>query len=214
LAPTKNGGKPNIYLRPAIPILADQPVPELSDQGLDYNKTTALGDIGFDLAYGVTEKNGLLWAVGMAGTLPAATDNAVAGKQLRLGPEILLAKAEKWGLYGIFPNHQWNVSGWGEGKDNWYSTTTVQPILVFLPGGGWKVASEPIMNYDWQAKQWTVPLNLLVSRTIKIGKTPVNFEVEVNYYVDQPDAFGPEWMVALNITPVVPNFINSWIRGK
>ena len=33
----------------------------------------------------------------------------LAGKQLRLGPEALFAKFEKWGLYGIFPSHQWNV---------------------------------------------------------------------------------------------------------
>jgi len=36
----------------------------------------------------------------------------------------------------------------------------------------------------------------------------------MNYYVDQPSAFGPQWMIGLNITPVVPNFINNWIRGK
>ena len=162
----------------------------------------------------MTEKNGLLWAVGMVGTLPTATDSDVAGKQWRFGPEVLLAKAEKWGLWGIFPNHQWDVGGWGEGKDKSFSTTTIQPILVYLPGGGWKVASEPIMSYDWKGEEWTIPLNLQVSKTVKLGKTPVNFEVELNYYVEQPDAFGPEWMVALNITPVVPNFINSWIRGN
>ena len=39
-------------------------------------------------------------------------------------------------------------------------------------------------------------------------------ELEANYYVEQPDAFGPEWMVGINLTPVVPNFINNWIRGN
>jgi hypothetical protein len=59
-----------------------------------------------------------------------------------------------------------------------------------------------------------LPLNLTVSKTTKIGNTPVNFEFEVNYCVRQPDAFGPRWMIALNITPIVPSFINNWIRGK
>jgi len=53
-----------------------------------------------------------------------------------------------------------------------------------------------------------------VSKTVKWGNTPVKLELELNYYVEQPDAFGPEWMVGLNITPVVPNFINNWIRGN
>jgi hypothetical protein len=69
------------------------------------------------------------------------------------------------------------------------------------------------MSYDWNNDDWTIPLQILASRTVKIGKTPVNFEIELDYYVDQPDAFGPEAMIAVNITPVVPNIINNWIRG-
>jgi hypothetical protein len=209
---TASGGKANFYVRPAIPLVVSQPVPTPSASGIDYPKTTALADIGFDVAYGVSEKSGLLWALGMTGTLPTATSSDVAGKQLRLGPEVLFAKSEKWGLWGVFPSHQWNVAGWGANRS--YSTTTVQPILAFLPGGGWKIASEPIMQYDWKTSKWTAPVQLLVGKTVKIGDVPVNFEFEANYYVSQPDAFGPKWMFALNITPVVPNFINNWIRGN
>ena len=60
----------------------------------------------------------------------------IAGKQLRLGPEALFAKFEKWGVYGVFPSHQWNVSGW---SDESYSTSQLQVFLKFLPGGGWNV---------------------------------------------------------------------------
>jgi hypothetical protein len=104
------------------------------------------------------------------------------------------------------------VAGWGENTPS-YSTTTVQPIFVTLPGGGWKIGSEPIMSYDWRTSKWTAPVQLLVGKTIKIGDTPVGIDFEVNYYFSQPDAFGPKWMFAVNITPVVPNFINNWIRG-
>lgn len=208
LQPTASGAKANLFVRPGIPLLFSQPVPTATG----WDKVSALGDIGFDIGYGVTEKTGLLWAVGMVGTLPTATDSEVAGKQLRLGPEVLLAKFEKWGLYGIFPSHQWNVAGWGENKS--YSNTQIQGFLTYLPGGGWNVGSSPIMNYDWKSKDWTVPLNLTVGKTVKWGNTPVKLAVELNYYVKQPDLFGPRWMIGLNITPVVPNFIESWIRGK
>jgi hypothetical protein len=214
LAPTASGGKANLFIRPAIPLVVDQPVPKVSGASLDWDGVTAMGDIGFDLAYGVTEKNGLIWAVGMVGTLPTATDSDVAGKQWRLGPEFFVGKASKKGLIGIFPSHQWDVAGWGEGKDYSYSTTQIQPFLKYLPGGGWAVGSLPIMNYDWKGKEWTIPLNLTVSKTLKWGNTPVKLELDMNYYVEQPDAFGPEWMIGINITPVVPNFINSWIRGN
>jgi hypothetical protein len=203
---SSEGDKRTFFLRPAIPILVEQPVPRPAKDGLDWDGVTALGDIGFDIAYGVTKKSGFLWAVGMVGTLPTATDSDVAGKQLRLGPEILLGSFHKWGLFGIFPSHQWNVTGW---DDLVYNTTVIEPFLKFLVGDGWSVGSLPIASYDWQENQWTIPLNLDISKTVIIGKTPWKVEFEVNYYVEQADLFGPEWMFALNISPVVNNPIQS-----
>ena len=149
-------------------------------------------------------------ALGMVGTLPAATDSDVAGKQWRLGPEALIANFEKWGLYGIFPSHQWDVAGWNDG---YYSNTQIQLFLRYLPGGGWAIGSTPIMNYDWKTSDWTIPLQIVVSKTAKAGKMPVKLELEVNYYVEQPDSFGPEWMVGFNIAPVVANVFDKWIKG-
>jgi hypothetical protein len=207
LAPTASGGKANLFVRPGIPVVFRQPVPTATG----WDRVTALGDIGFDVGYGVTEKNGLLWAFGMVGTLPTATNSEVAGKQLRLGPEALFARFEKWGLYGIFPSHQWSVAGWA---DKGFSNTQIQAFLMFLPGDAWNVGSTPIMNYDWKARQWSVPLNLTVGRTVTFGNTPVKLAVELNYYVAGPDAFGPKWMLGLNITPVVPNFVEGWFKGR
>lgn len=208
LEPTASGGKANFFVRPAIPIVFDQPTFDAAK--LDFDEVSAIGDIGFDIGYGVTEKTGLLWALGMVGTLPTATDSDVAGKQLRLGPEALIAKFEKWGLYGIFPSHQWNVTGW---SDEYYSNSQAQLFLLLLPGGGWNVGTTPIMNYDWNSDDWTIPLNLTVGKTVLFGKMPVKLALEINYYVEQPDVFGPEWMVSFNITPVVPNIFDQWIKG-
>lgn len=210
LDPSASGGKANLFVRPAFPLLVDQPVFDASRS--DFEGVTALGDIGFDIGYGVTEKNGLLWAFGMVGTLPTATDSDVAGKQLRLGPEALFAKFEKWGLYGIFPSHQWDVAGWSDGE--YYSNTQIQLFLKFLPGGGWSVGTAPIMNFDWNSDNWTIPLNLIAGKTVMFATTPVKLELEINYYIEQPDAFGPQWMIGFNITPVVPNIIEKWIRGR
>jgi len=32
--------------------------------------------------------------------------------------------------------------------------------------------------------------------------------------VEQPDVFGPKWMIGFNITPVVINVIEKWIKGN
>jgi hypothetical protein len=209
LEPSASGGEAKLFIRPGIPIMSDQPVFDASKA--DFCGVSALGDIGFDVAYGVTEKSGFLWALGMVGTLPTATDSDVAGKQLRLGPEAVFAKFEKWGLYGIFPSHQWDVDGW---SDHYYSNTQIQLFLRYLPGGGWTIGSTPIMDYDWETNDWTIPLQIVVSKTVMAGKMPVKLELEVNYYVAQPDPFGPEWMTAFNIGPVVTNIFDKWIKKR
>jgi hypothetical protein len=206
LGTTESGGKENLFIRPAFPILVDQPTFGASG----FKGVSAFGDIGFDVAYGVTEPNGWIFIGGMVGTLPTATDSRVAGKQLRLGPEAFVGKAFDWGLLGVFPNHQWNVTGW---SDSQYSTSQLQLVANFNLGDGWVASSQPQMFYDWRDEQWTVPLNAQLAKTVQIGGLPVRIQGEVSYYVDGPSAFRDEWMIGINITPVVPNFINSWIRG-
>jgi len=208
LQDTPSGGKANLFIRPAIPLLVAQPVFDAGNA--DFDGKTALGDIGFDIGYGVTEKSGLLWAYGMIGLLPTASSNEVGGKQLRLGPTGMVAKFYEWGVVGFLPSHLWNVAGW---SDRQFSLTTAQVFVTVLPGGGWNVSTIPIMTYDWVSGDKTVPLNLAVGKTTKMGSTPVKFQFEVNYYVQQSDAFGPKWMIALNVTPVVRNVVADWF-GK
>ena len=201
-----NGNARTLFIRPGIPLLFNQPVPREENGALDWDGVTALGDIGFDIGYGVSSKSGFIWALGMVGTLPTATDEDVGGKQLRLGPEFLLAKFEKWGIYGIFPSHQWNVTGW---SDESFSTTQFQPVLTFILGDGWTAGSSPIGFYNWESSDWTIPINLNVSKTVALGKTPWKFALEANYYVEQPDAFGPQWMFGFSVSPVVKNPFQS-----
>jgi hypothetical protein len=92
------------------------------------------------------------------------------------------------------------------------SLTTVQLFGTYLPGGGWNVGTAPIITYDWITEQWTVPLNLTIGRLLIFGTTPWKLQVEFNYYVEQADRFGPEWMIGFNFAPVVENVLASWFQ--
>jgi hypothetical protein len=63
------------------------------------------------------------------------------------------------------------------------------------------------MTYNWEAEQWTIPLQMQISKTVKIGKLPVKVALEASYYVERAGSLGQEWMIGLNITPVVPNVL-------
>ncbi len=203
-----NGNKQVLFVRPAVPLLVEQPVFNASKR--DFDGVTALGDIGFDLAYAETAKDGFLWAAGLVGSLPTASDSQVASGQWRFGPEALVGKLYKWGTLAIFPSHLWDVGGWNNEKG--FSQTSIQPIFQYVMGGGWTVGTKGIYVYDWKAKQWSAPIHANVAKTVKLGSTPWQFELEVNYYAERPDPFAPQWMVSFNVTPVVHNFIEDMFK--
>jgi hypothetical protein len=205
--PLPSGAK--IFFRPAIPLLIEQPY--LDGSGSNFKSKTGLGDIGFDLSYGMTLESGLLLTAGIISTVPTATSDDLGTEQWTLGPEALLGFLTKDYVVGVFPSHQWDVAGSGN-RD--VSLTTLQAFAVALPGKGWNIGTNPIINYDWEAEEWTLPLNLSGGRTVILGSRPYRFALEVNYYVERPDAFGPVWMIGLNITPVVKNRIAGWITSK
>lgn len=193
-----------ILWRPAIPLISNQPVFDATDG--DFSGTSGIGDIAFDLAYAPKRDDGLLLAFGLITSLPTAT-NDLGSDRWTLGPEMLIAAQYSRGLYGVFPSHQWDIGGSG---DRDISVTSIQPLFAYLPGGGWNIGSAPQISYDWEAEQWTVPLQISVGKTMVFGGRPWKLSAEVDYYIEKSDAFGQEWMLSFNITPVVKNGLASW----
>ena len=66
------------------------------------------------------------------------------------------------------------------------------------------------MTYNWASYDWSVPLNLTVGKTQPLGGRIWKLSLEVNYYVERPDAFGPDWMIGFNLAPVVENVFAQW----
>jgi hypothetical protein len=201
----KNGDL--VFFRPAIPLQLSSPFFDASD--MDFDQEDGLGDIGFDLAYGRTLKNGIVLAGGMIATVPTATSKELGSGQFSAGPEFLITKLGKKYVVGAFPNHQWDIGGW---SGNTVNLTSSQLFATYLPGGGWNLGSSPSMSYDWHNDQWTIPLNFTFGKTVIRKGRPWKLSMEINYYVEQADAFGPQWFVGFNIGPVVKNMVAEWFE--
>ncbi len=203
--PLANGDK--VIFRPAVPLSFDQPVFESSRS--DFSNEFGLGDIGFDLIYAGSAEGGIIWGLGAFGSLPTATSSDLGSDLWTIGPEVLIGKIDKKYVAALLTNHQWDYAGSGNGE---ISSTLIQPIGVYLPGGGWSVGSAPAITHNWETDDWTVPLNFNFSKTVTLGGRPWKFGLEFNYYVEQPDAFGPEFLVEFKITPVVENMLANLFR--
>ncbi len=198
------GGGTNFFVRPAIPIIIDQPV-RSTEGGFD-SKGVELGDIGFDASLGFSFKNegGVnVLIAGMAGTLPTATDDALGLDQWLAGPELGFFMVRKWGVLGIIASHQWDVAGESSFDT---SITGGQYIYSFNLGDGWQFFSGPAWSYNHKADSkdaWTLPAGVGIAKTAIFKGRPWKFSVQYWNYVKAPEAFGMEHQIRFVVGPVV-----------
>lgn len=217
--PYKINDKLNLFVRPLIPVYFDQPVPvvagspivpppgsdSFSALGNNFEDTgTELGDISFDVALGTTFDSGVVLIGGIVGTLDTATDDAIGLGQYLLGPELMLGKGGKWGFAGLLVNHQWDVGG---DDDFDTSITGGQYFYTYNLKNAWQIQATPTFSYNHEAESgnhWTLPLGIGVSKTTRVGNMPLKLNVQYWHYVEQNDAFGPDYQIRFQIAPVVP----------
>jgi hypothetical protein len=68
--------------------------------------------------------------------------------------------------------------------------------------------SSPVLTYDWKADSdnaLSLPLGVGIAKTTRIGSTTWKFQLQAQYFVEQPDAFGSDWLYKLTVTPVIRN---------
>ena len=202
--PFKLNDEYNLIVRPTIPLTW---TPHFNASAGGFDEQFGLGDTQLMLTLSHTNaKKGYFWGVGMTPQFPTHTDDVLGNDAFQLGPAAYYGIGRKWGTLGVFPQHWWNIGG-GDG----YSCLTATQIFYWFDVGkeGWQIGGSPVISYNWAAddsdQAWTIPVNLGLAKTVKIGETPVKFKLEGVYYFDQPDAFGPSWGLQFTCTPVIAN---------
>jgi len=201
ILPYKLGEGTNLFVRPLVPLIYRQPIPELG--GFD-DSSVALGDISFDAAIAKTLPSKTVILGGIVGTMDTATDDAVGGGQWRLGPEAAIAQIFDWGVLGVLASHQWDVAG-----DNYDTSVSAgQYFYTVNLKDGWQITSQPTFSYNHKApngdEKWTLPIGAGIAKTTRFGKTPWKFRLEYWHYVKQSDVLGPDYQVRFTVGPVVP----------
>ena len=83
------------------------------------------------------------------------------------------------------------------------NATFLQPFLSKGLGQGRTMTVNFEATYDWERRQWTVPLNVMYSKVTKIGKQLVSFAGGARAYLDAPDN-GPDWGLRFVVTLLFP----------
>ena len=192
--------KGSISIRPSFPVAA-APV----NQEGNWGTKRGLGDIGLMAMYGAMNENGFIWGAGPTLFFPTASDSSLGKDQFQVGPVALVGVVKKWGVLGVLWQHWWGISGYDESNTK-VNTGTAQLFYWFPVGNGWQIGGSPIPTANYVTASdidFSIPLNLGFAKTQLIGKTPLKFTLQAQYYVTRPETIGPSWGIFFQITPVI-----------
>jgi hypothetical protein len=184
VAPFSIGENWNVISRTILPVTwQDDVVPGEGDQ-------FGLGDTTQSLFFSPKSPTagGLIWGAGPAFLLPTATDDLGAEKW-GIGPTaVVLRQTGAW-TYGILANHIWSFAGDDDRGD--ISSTFLQPFLAHTTKDAWTYTVNLESTYDWEAEEWAVPVNALVSKLLVVGSQRISLGAGVRYWLNEADN-GPE----------------------
>ena len=101
----------------------------------------------------------------------------------------------------MLANHIWSVAGDADRAD--VSSTFLQPFVNYTFPNTVSLLLNTESTYDWEADEWTVPINAGVSKIFKFGEQRVSLGMQGRVYATSPEG-GPEWGVRAIATFLFP----------
>jgi hypothetical protein len=202
-----SAGDWNVITRTIVPIIyipdpasGIEEIPNSDRPG----SATGLGDINFSAFLSPAQSEKLIWGVGPSLTVPSATENEIGSQKWSAGPTAVALMSPKPWLFGALIKNLWSFAG--DSDRNNVNQMLIQPFVNYNMDDGWYLVSSPIITANWQAdsdNRWTVPVGGGVGRIFRIGKQPINAQVQSFYYTESPK-LGPDWALRFQIQFLFP----------
>jgi len=188
----------NLITRTIVPVIYQDDI--FPGEGSQFG----LGDITLSLFFSPREptSSGIIWGVGPVFLLPTATDDLLGTEKWGAGPTgVVLTMRGPWTL-GVLANHIWSYAGDNDRRD--VSNTFIQPFVAYTWPSAWTLSVQSESTYNWETDDWSIPLNVAVSRMTRLGRLPVSLQAGAGYWLESPNA-GPEgWRFRLQANFVLP----------
>ena len=166
--------------------------------------TTGLGDINFTAFLSPEKPGKLIWGFGPSLGLDTSTSDFIGTGKWTIGPSlVLLVQPKPWSI-GVLMRNLWSFAGPSD-REKVNSFLTQFFINYNLPGG-WYLTSSPAITANWEApsgQQWTVPLGGGVGKLLKVGRLPLNVQVQAFGNVVAPED-APDWNLRFQVQMLFP----------
>jgi hypothetical protein len=175
----------NLISRTILPVITQD------ELAAGAGRQTGLGDTNESLWFSPVKPTdkGLIWGIGPIILIPTGTDDLLGGEKWGIGPTIVgLRQNGPWTIGGL-ANHIWSVAGSGNRND--ISSTFIQPFINYSTPAAVTYTLNTESSYDWKSDQWSIPVNLMVSKLVRFDNQMVSFKGGIRYWVKSTDS-GPE----------------------
>ena len=169
----------------------------------DFNRETGLGDMILPLWFSARTKPPFVIGAGPTFMFPTATDDILGTEQWSVGPSALAVYLDDEFIIGAVLQHWWSFATEDSDRDH-VNLTDVQVIYRYRVTPMTNIGGSPNIRYNWDTDEATIPLGIGADTLIMLGRAPVRIGAEFHYYPEQPDAYGPEFMIRFLLIPVIP----------
>lgn len=224
----------NLIFRPILPIISsplDKDVgklfgrsdaeiagsPKLSKIAADpYGERSAgLGDLIVLTLFGPNADDGFVYGAGVSTVFPTATEDVLGAQKWQIGPAALAVRLgtdhgglgiENWNI-GFLAQQWFSYAGTGDREA--VNRMNLQYFINWKMNATQLIGMTPNIVIDWEEKDIddavSLPIGLGTIGMMKIGKLPIRWGVEVQYYVVQPDDAGPRVNFKVFFAPIILN---------
>jgi hypothetical protein len=214
IGPARDGRRFTLNIQPVIPFdlntewsLISRTILPITDQHNIFpgaGNQSGIGDVlqSFFFSPKARTSDGWIWGAGPVLLLPTGSDDLLSARSWGVGPTAVLLKQESGWTYGGLFNHIWSVA---KDQDRSYvSSTFLQPFISYTTKDAWTYGLNTESTYDWNAKEWSVPINAYVTKLVRFGEQPVSLGVTARYWADSPTNGPHGWGARFIVTFLFP----------
>ncbi len=185
----------NLISRTILPVVPIDGVPTGA------GSETGLGDTvqSFFVSPKKPTAGGWIWGAGPVFLLPTSTDDTLGLGEWGAGLTAVALKQQGPWTYGGLTNHIWDVGG-----DTDINQTFLQPFLSYTTSNAWTFTLNTESTYDWEAEQWSVPVNAVATKVVKVGDQLVSVGGGVRYWAEGSDSAPDGCAARLVVTLLFP----------
>ena len=154
------------------------------------------------LSPSATSESGITWGIGPAMLFPTASEKALGTDQYGIGPTFVVLKQSHGWTVGALANHIWGVDH--DDDTEAVSSTFMQPFVSYTYPSSTTIALNTEATYDWNSKEAVVPVNLTLSKVVRLNGQAISVGGSARYWADDADSSPKGWGARLIASFIFP----------